>query len=91
MLLSNMEQMMNFFVYMKFHILICFNSTLGVITNGGAKPNIIPEETAMQFYIRAPTMGELELLKGKMVKCFEAAATATGCEVIYLNSLHCVS
>ncbi len=53
----------------------------GIIYNGGAKPNIIPEETGMEYYIRAPTLPELKSLKKKMESCFEAAAAATGCQV----------
>ena len=53
----------------------------GVITNGGAKPNIIPEKSVMEYYVRAPTGTELVELKKKVELCFEAAATATGCEV----------
>ena len=52
----------------------------GIITNGGAKPNIIPEKSSMLYYIRAPTLVELEVLVEKVTKCFEAAATATGCQ-----------
>ena len=53
----------------------------GVITNGGAKPNIIPEKSVMEYYVRAPTGTELVELKKKVAVCFEAAAKATGCEV----------
>ena len=50
----------------------------GIITNGGVKANIIPEASEMVFSVRAPTNGELSILKDKVHKCFEAAATATG-------------
>ena len=56
-------------------------SLSGVITNGGAKPNIIPEETELLYYVRTPTKGELTVLKEKCVNCFKAAATSTGCTV----------
>ena len=59
----------------------------GVFTNGGAKPNIIPEEAALQFYVRAPKMAELLVLKEKIIKCFEGAAQATGCEVSLVSLL----
>ncbi|KAK7108250.1 peptidase M20 domain-containing protein 2-like [Littorina saxatilis] len=55
----------------------------GVITNGGAKPNIIPELAELEYYIRAPTDTELVVLKEKVVGCIEGAATATGCKVTY--------
>ena len=53
----------------------------GIISNGGVKPNIIPEKSELAYYVRAPTMAEVEILKAKVVSCFEAAATATGCRM----------
>ena len=53
----------------------------GVITNGGAKPNIIPEEASMLYEFRTPTLGELGELEQKIRACFIGAATATGCQV----------
>ena len=68
----------------------------GVITNGGAKPNIIPEKSSMIYYIRAPTEPELRVFMEKIVACFESAAIATGCQVkvepkespVFLNVNH---
>ena len=54
----------------------------GIFTNGGVKPNIIPEKSSLHFYIRAPNVTELETLIAKVKGCFEAAAKATGCEVV---------
>ncbi len=51
----------------------------GVILEGGLKPNIIPDHTLAEWYIRAATIGELHALKPRVVACFEAAAQATGC------------
>lgn len=53
----------------------------GVTTNGGDAPNVIPSETSGRWYIRASTMQELEDIKEKVQRCFEAGALATGCEV----------
>ena len=53
----------------------------GVITNGGTKPNIIPEKTELEYWVRAPTAMELVTLKKKVVACFEAAAKSTNCQV----------
>ena len=50
----------------------------GIITEGGVKPNIIPEYTQLEYMIRAPTDEELGVLKKKVTACFEAAASATG-------------
>ena len=53
----------------------------GVITDGGAQPNIIPEYTSAQFYLRAL---DTEYC-GELLRRFEAAAAgaahATGCRV----------
>ena len=53
----------------------------GVITNGGAKPNIIPEKAVIEYYVRAPNKTELAVLREKMESCFQAAAKATNCSV----------
>ena len=53
----------------------------GIITNGGAKPNIIPEKASMEYYIRAPSKSELVTLRKKVDSCFEAAAKATNCSM----------
>ena len=53
----------------------------GVITNGGVKPNIIPEKAELLYYVRAPNTEELVELRRKVVVCFEVAAAATGCQV----------
>ena len=59
----------------------------GVITNGGAKPNIIPEEASMSYYVRAPNKLELKVLQNKMRACFESAGSATRCQVYIFISL----
>ncbi len=38
-------------------------------------------KTELMYNIRAPTSTELETLVEKVTKCFEAAATATGCKL----------
>ena len=53
----------------------------GIITNGGAKPNIIPELAELLYFLRAPTVPELAVLKEKVIGCIQGAATATGCQV----------
>ena len=53
----------------------------GIISKGGDKPNIIPDETECIFYARAPNAQELEELQQKLTRCFEGAAVSTGCSV----------
>ena len=59
----------------------------GVITNGGAKPNIIPECTELEYYVRAPDKKEAKQLRAKLVACAEGAVKATGCEVMFINRI----
>ncbi|KAM7183182.1 peptidase M20 [Naviculisporaceae sp. PSN 640] len=53
----------------------------GCITHGGARPNIIHAYSAGVFVIRARTGERLEQLRGRVEKCFEAGALATGCKL----------
>jgi amidohydrolase len=50
----------------------------GIITNGGAAANIIPEFTAATFYVRAPRIETMWELYHRVVACAEGAARATG-------------
>ena len=50
-----------------------------IISKGGVKPNIIPEETEIEIYCRAPVVNELNVLVDKVNCCLNAAAQATGC------------
>ena len=61
----------------------------GIISEGGVKPNIIPDRAQLIYYIRAPADEELKVLKGKIINCFQAAAKATG--EYYLNRSRCPS
>jgi len=51
----------------------------GVITDGGLKPNIIPDRASAEFYVRAFDMDQLEEVKEKILPCFEAAAVSSRC------------
>lgn len=53
----------------------------GIITEGGAAPNIVPDKTAGQFYVRAANEEDLSKLKPRVQACFEAGAQGSGCEV----------
>ncbi|MGH9304625.1 MAG: amidohydrolase [Acidimicrobiales bacterium] len=50
----------------------------GIVTNGGAAPNIVPALTAAKYYIRARSLEALEQWWPRVRSCFEAGATATG-------------
>jgi len=53
----------------------------GIITKGGDQANIIPEHTASEFYLRAPTKDYCKELLRRFEACAQGAATATGCRV----------
>jgi len=53
----------------------------GIITHGGAAPNIVPDLTSGRWYIRTPVDGDLEPMIDRFRQMAEAAATATGCTV----------
>ena len=50
----------------------------GIITNGGAKPNIVPEHASALFYVRARENAYRDELLLKLRRCAEGAALATG-------------
>ena len=60
----------------------------GIITRGGAAPNVIPAHTTMVFNVRAATDERLDELFPKVEACFAAAALATGCTYEIRESGH---
>ena len=62
-------------------IFLFFILLVGIISKGGAKPNIIPDITELEYSIRAATKKELDILTGKVLDCLHSAAKATGCTV----------
>jgi amidohydrolase len=50
----------------------------GIITDGGQKPNIVPDRAAAQFYLRSAEPETLIELSDRARAVFEAAAIATG-------------
>jgi amidohydrolase len=53
----------------------------GIITNGGAAANIIPEFAASMFYVRAPRIDTMWELCRRVIACAEGAAKATAAAV----------
>ncbi len=67
----------------------------GVITDGGAAANIVPERAAACFFVRAATAKDLAALRARVVACLEAGAQASGArlelaapEPDYLDMIH---
>jgi amidohydrolase len=53
----------------------------GIVTHGGDAPNVVPKLTRATYFVRAANRPDLEALKTRVVRCFEAGALATGCEL----------
>jgi metal-dependent amidase/aminoacylase/carboxypeptidase family protein len=53
----------------------------GIVTDGGDAFNIVPSHTSADYAVRARTLGELNDIYEKVIRCFEAGALATGSEL----------
>jgi len=51
----------------------------GIVTSGGAAPNIIPEFAAATFYVRSLNLDYMWQLQKRVIACAEGAARSTGC------------
>ncbi len=58
----------------------------GIVTKGGEAPNIIPALTMARYIVRAKTLDELEDIRPKVMRCFEAGALATGAQLEIVGS-----
>ena len=50
----------------------------GIVTNGGAAPNVVPAHTSARYIARSETLEQLTDLRPRVYRCFEAGALATG-------------
>ena len=53
----------------------------GIITHGGAAPNIVPDLTTGRWYLRTPVDADLDAMVERFGAMADAAASATGCTV----------
>ncbi|KIW50708.1 hypothetical protein PV05_09496 [Exophiala xenobiotica] len=58
----------------------------GVFEDGGTVPNVIPEYTRMNWYVRGPTVKRADVLLERVHDCCRAAALSTGCKVDFIPS-----
>ena len=58
----------------------------GIVSSGGAAPNIVPEHAQARFYFRAPWRPYLDQLLEKIHDCARGAAMATGTQVSWRNN-----
>ncbi len=58
----------------------------GIVTHGGDAQNIVPAHTAGKWMVRATTLDDLDDVRLRVMRCFEAGAVASGAtlEVSYL-------
>lgn len=57
----------------------------GIVTNGGVAPNVVPAHTAARYLIRSETLEQLDELRPRVHRCFEAGALATGSKLEILG------
>lgn len=50
----------------------------GIVTLGGAAPNIVPAHTRAKYYVRSTSLERLGRWQPRVERCFEAGAVATG-------------
>lgn len=53
----------------------------GIVRNGGAVFNVIPAFTSADYGVRATTLDELQDVRLRVLRCFEAGALATGAQL----------
>jgi len=53
----------------------------GVFIEGGEKPNIVPDHTVAEWYVRSANGASLQVLKQRVLACLEGGAAASGCRM----------
>ncbi len=53
----------------------------GVFLEAGEKPNIVPDHTVAEWYVRSATTETLQTLKARVLACLEGGAAAAGCRM----------
>lgn len=53
----------------------------GIFTKSGEKPNIVPRQAEMDWYVRSDNIESLQPLKKRVAKCLEAGAMAADCTI----------
>lgn len=51
----------------------------GIFTKAGEKPNIVPREAEMEWYVRSDTVTTLSQLKPRVLAALQSGASACGC------------
>ena len=53
----------------------------GITTHGGEAPNVIPDRSEAVYVIRGTTLSDLQVIRERVMRCFEAGALATGSQL----------
>ncbi|KAK1750409.1 p-aminobenzoyl-glutamate hydrolase subunit B [Echria macrotheca] len=53
----------------------------GVFRAAGDRPNVVPAHCCVEYYVRSDTRANAQALRARVLKCFEGASLATGCEL----------
>jgi amidohydrolase len=53
----------------------------GIVTKGGDAPNVVPAHTSARYIIRSESLEQLDELRPRVHRCFDAGALATGTKV----------
>jgi amidohydrolase len=53
----------------------------GIVTQGGVAPNVVPAHTSARYIVRSETLDQLNELRPKVYRCFQAGGLATGAKV----------
>jgi amidohydrolase len=53
----------------------------GIVTQGGVAPNVVPAHTSAKYIVRSEKLVQLDALRAKVYRCFEAGALATGAKM----------
>jgi amidohydrolase len=57
----------------------------GIVTKGGDAANIIPAHTSARYMVRSERIEDLQSLRDRVVRCFEAGSVATGAQLQVLG------
>ena len=57
----------------------------GIVLRGGEAPNVVPAHTCARYVVRAKRIDELDAVRSKVMRCFEAGALATGSRLELAN------
>ncbi len=57
----------------------------GIVLRGGEAPNVVPAHTSARYVVRARTIGDLDVVREKVMRCFEAGALASGARLELAN------